>query len=189
MEDNILIAKKIKLKTGDTLLYKSSGFLGKSIRYFMKRYAKKKYNKKKIDYPITNHMGTIIEFENKLYVSEAVSEGYVIKPIHIYHRLGKSVFVYRAKKEFTEEEKIKIRDYAFNLSFNQTGYEFLNFIWWIIYITTNFKLFIGGKKDKHVFCFEAAARCLNASGRNFFEKPYFLTSVDIQEDDRFERII
>ena len=178
----------IRLKAGDTLLYKSPGFLPRAIRYFMKKYVYKKYGKKNPDYPICNHMATVIEYNGELYTAEAVSRGYVIAPVHIYERLGESVFVYRPIKRFTKEEQDSIKEYAIQLAFKQTEYEIGNFLWWIVYIATGFKWFIGGKKDQKVFCFESAARCLNASGREYFDKPWLVTSVDIQEDTRFQEI-
>lgn len=178
----------MEVQVGDTLLYRTKGFLPRMIRFFMKIYLRKKYGKKNPEYPICNHMSTVINYNNELYLGEAVSKGYVIHPLNIYDRINKDIFIYRPKEKFNESEKSNISKYAINLAFKQTEYEFLNFIWWMIYITTNFKIFVGGKKDKYVFCFESAFRCLNASSRKFYEKPYLVGSVDIQEDDRFEKI-
>ena len=179
------------IKVGDMLLVNSKGLLPRLIRYYMKRYDNK-FCAGILD-RYYNHMAVVVDMWGELHSADATAKGFQIRPLlQVYDAVrftkeDNHVEVKRPVVEFTEDEKRLISEQAVKYSIVQTKYEFLNFLWWIVYITTNKRLFIGGNKDKKLFCFEGTSRCINA-GRPMFLEPVLTTTPDVQYDERFTTI-
>lgn len=178
-----------KLQVGDTLLVHSGGFLPRNIQRQMKKYSKKTYGK--IPDKIFNHMAIVVRKDGVLCLAEAVKEGFVIRPLvsrlNVTKVLNGDHVFYRSIKELTDREKEIVSEES--MTMEHTPYEIFNFIWWLIYIKTNFHVFVGKKGLKRVFCYESAWHLIKTVRPNSLHKQdQFGTSVDMQFSDDFKPI-
>lgn len=185
-----------KMLPGDLVFVKSKGFLPWAIRFFMRIYAKLKYGYNPT--VIYNHMGIIGSHGNEIRVGESTAKGFPFRMLTDAYKLedwGNRVVVYRFcddSSELSYDKMAVINNKIKTLSFDQTPYEFWNFIWWIVFIMSGFKIYIGAKgrkARKKMYCFESAIRCFQASGIKLFDNPQKITSVDVLESGHFFRVV
>jgi len=167
-------------RTGDIIATHDRGFLPRHIRYFMRIYAKKKGYK--LDRYYNHTMIVLDQFPNYVGVGESIKEGFVTRG----RKINSSSVIFRLKMPLTSSEKNRIKAKAVELI--GTPYEFFNFVWWALLLLTGIDISPRGKKKvEKMFCFESTITCLNA-GREIFKDPSKVTTVDIELDDRFEKI-
>ena len=179
------------IQEGDTVLHHNRGFLPRNIRTQMNKYSKKTYGK--VPDILFNHMDTAVRKDGTIQFGGAIREGYIIRPAEEVIRPDKLLdgtqIVMRPVTPFTDEEKERISAEALRIEVDNTPYEIWNFVWWLVYINTNFKIFIGKKGIDKVFCYEAAWHLLQSSGRQFiYKQEQFGTSVDMQYSDYFKQV-
>jgi len=178
------------IKTGDVFLTYGGTFLSKSIRYFMKLFAKKnniKYNW------IASHAGTFIWIDNILYLGESVDNGYHLREFTKHYSLEKDDYcILRVNKSYSKEEVSKITRYIIHLQTISQFYQYTNFIQWPVYILLGINLF-GKSGQKTTYCYESTYRVLhevrpddwkaNLEVIDFF-KLYDLSKLTIVVDNR-----
>ena len=183
---------KVKdLRPGDIVATSSpTGFLPKGIRFFMRRWAKKHYGIEPEKF--YNHTFMVLESGSDPKIVEAVGRGLTghrmfeqYDPEDLNH-----LVVFRTREPWSEQEIRLLREKADEMAYRNIEYEFLNFLWWMVYILTNGKIDLspkGEKAGKRLFCFELSVILLNAA-KKMFAVPSHVNTVDLQADPRFTQL-
>lgn len=134
------------------------------------------------------HSGIIFEYEGKLYQAQTnLLKGLIMTP----YTSPKGVFTDRVKiltpiEPLSALEKEEINNYCVQLINENISYDKWSILWSIVYIISKGKLWLGRKK-KHtnkLYCFEATATIFNKI-RQYFTKPWLVTSIDIVYNEKF----
>jgi hypothetical protein len=148
-----------EIKTGDVFLIYGGTFLSKSIRFFMKWFAKKKH----ITYNwIPSHAATFCWINDTLYLAESVDNGYHLRVFTNHYDLDNDdCCVLRTKKEYNKAETKEATRYIMELQTVSQFYYYLNFIFWPIYIILNINLFKLLHDRGITYCYESTYMVLN----------------------------
>jgi len=142
------------IKSGDKIAIRSNSFLSKVICYFMKQFAEK--NLIKYDW-IGSHLATCFWDKNtgNLLVAESVDNGFHFREFKKHYDLDKDdIKILTPKIPYTDKQISDMWNYAMHLQTINLGYQYWNFIQWILYIETKINLFGKGGK-KFTFCYES----------------------------------
>lgn len=145
------------IQSGDILAIKGEGFPSPQIIYFMKQYAKKKGIK--YDF-IGSHLATCFWDKNtgKLLVAESVDNGFHFREFEKHYDLAKgNIKILRPITPYSEKEIENMWNYAMHLQTVNLGYQYWNFIQWILYIELGISTF-GKGGTKFTYCYESTAR-------------------------------
>lgn len=180
--------KTSDLQPGDIIAISTpKGFLPKSIRLFMWMWSAIRYRKLPRG-RLYNHAMVVYQFP---LVAEAVAKGFTVNDFNEHYPDLSRLIVFRLKAPLTGLEKIELCKKVLQMAYGNIAYEYLNFLWWPLYILSNGKCNLspkGSQREKKVFCFEAAAMLIEAARPGTFPDPSKVTTVDLQNDDRFEQI-
>jgi hypothetical protein len=147
------------IKTGDVFLTYGGTFLSKSIRYFMKLFAKK--NHIKYDW-IASHAATFIWIDNILYLGESVDNGYHLRVFDKHYSFDKDDYcILRSNKSYSKDEESKAISYILHLQTISDFYQYTNFIQWPLYIVFGINTF-GKSGSRTTYCYESTYKVLNA---------------------------
>ncbi len=178
-----------ELQTGDIIAFRyPDHFLQRGIRAFLWLWSLIHYREKP-KAQLYNH--TMICYQPGK-VAEAVKEGYVRRNFIEHHgqHLNRAI-VFRLQEPLTEAEQQKVLRKSCELANKNIEYEFLNFLWWMVYILSNGKWDLspkGAARHKRLFCFEVSALLLNEARPGFFAQPDKVNTVDLQHDLRFKQL-
>jgi len=152
-----------KIRTGDRLLVNGTGFIPRTIRYFMRKYAKRigyTYTHKYGDW-IASHAGTFIVINNYVYVAESVKNGYRLTDFrHNYDPHNDDMMIVRTKRPYTRNETSSVQWFILYLQEINEFYQYWGLLTWAGYIWTGINLFGRGGMTS-TYCYEATFRILN----------------------------
>lgn len=176
------------LLPGDVVGVRGHTWLAKKIRYFMRLQAKKKYGVK-LDIAL-NHTFTVIYPDEDITIGESIAKGFRMHSLWSRYKKSnvRKMRVFRLKKPLDYEEMAEIQGLALDLHNDRVSYEFLNFLWWAVYVVSNGKIDLspkGDKQDDKLFCFEASSMLLDAA-RELFDDPSKVSTVDYQMSELFD---
>lgn len=165
---------KFDVKTGDTLLVRSDSFLSKTIVKVMKRYGKHMGYNTDI---IFSHAGRFIWIDDDLYVFESVSNGYNPRLFEKHYDLNESdMCIMRRKEELTPEEQKQTRKFCLHLDTISNGYQYWNFLQWLVYVYLHIDTFKKGGRNKFEYCYESEAEArknLNPDNYGYVDRTDF----------------
>lgn len=172
------------LVPGDILLVHGSGFISKSIQYFMGIYKKRKGIPKSKLY---NHAAIIIEVWGRLYAAEALATGINIAPLEQAYPEGKweNIKVRTPKKPYNKEEQELISKIAVAYAFTPTRYGYGDLLAHAAAIISGkgYDGWVGKKEEraeKRQHCTEYCATCANKVRPNTYEFQWHANPVDIE---------
>jgi len=140
------------IRTGDTFLTKSNTFISKAICKVMKDWGKKKGYNTDLIY---SHAARFVWIAGELYLFGSVDNGYNPILFRKHYDWDKDNFlIMRRKENLTLQEENKTLNYCLHLDTVSIGYQYWNFIQWIIKVYLNISLF-WKDKDKFTYCYEA----------------------------------
>ena len=131
----------------------------KLIQFWMPVHALLRFRMPKFTY---NHW--LIYDEKTGWVWEATDEGVVKRTINEHYserRFSQHYEIIRMNLNLTGSERSAMIDYLD--SQREKKYEFVNFLWHVVYTLTGF--WIGAKNDKKQYCIELVARAMNETGK------------------------
>jgi len=167
---------KQKISAGDIILTRNNTFLPRAIRVFMNIYRKRLGLPKRVLY---NHVAVVIDLWGDLYVAEAAERG-----IQGYSKVEDYLKNNKCKvktflQELTEEQKREFSKIATKYMLKPTRYEFTNFIFQAIYVSTGKWYGKTDNADKRFYCSEYAAMLIDHFTGYWKGKTYKVNPLDI----------
>lgn len=141
------------VKTGDTLLVNADTFLSRTIRKVMKKWGKKKGYDTSV---LFSHAARFVWIADELYVFESVDNGYQPRIFSRHYDWETADFaVMRRKEELTEAETKQTTHFCLHLDTLSVGYQYWNFIQWLLLVYLNINTFGKGDRDRFEYCYES----------------------------------
>jgi hypothetical protein len=192
-------------QTGNILLvHNPIGFVPAAIRKTMLLIAKRKgYDKDYVEgfgkeWPnyIHNHSELFVDRRHNIGEREglltALKKGaYIRKYSSVVLPMTKKKFaVLSPKVPYTDWEKKKINDAAYDMVDNPHRYDFSSLgLWHVVAAFTDEWLGKKGKKaEKRMYCYEITSVASNASGRDMFEHDHYIDFWHLWLNDNYDKI-
>ena len=144
-----------EVKTGDTILVNNDSFLSRTIRKVMKKWGKKNGYDTSVIY---SHAGRCIWIAGELYVFESVDNGYQPRLFRLHYPWNYADFaIMRRKTPLTAKETKKTTHFCLHLDTISLGYQYWNFIQWLLLVYLGINTFEKRKEDndKFEYCYES----------------------------------
>ena len=166
------------IKSGDTFSINRKTFLGKSIAFFMQLFAKNNHIKSEF---IPTHQGKLFWEGDVLMIYESNNHVFKKRPFLDYYFETDDFIITTPKVSYSPIQIYAGQEYAEWLLEHQRGYQWLNFISWVVYVLSFKKIYIFRKSELVTFCFEAGCRIEQKMN------PFFVT-WDLESSDCFKLI-
>ena len=199
-----MIPKEFQQVGNILMVYTSKGLVPKTIRKIMEIRAKKKgYTQEYIEglgkeYPrrIYNHAELFVNMNNIIGTNRglvtALKDGVNIRKVSevILPMTTKKFAILAPNIPYTEWEKNKISDKAYDLIRNPHRYDYPSLLWW--HIVAVFADEWRGKQGKYAeflqYCYEVTTTCSNASERDHFEHPWYTDFWHLWLNDKYTKV-
>ena len=157
-----------KVQFGDVIAVHSYTFLGKAIRFFMRKY--------KPQYKTYNHNAVVIDIWGEKWIAEALAWGVRVHKFEDSDYANSNNWdILRHKQGFTDEQINKMSKKCVNLA--GIRYQYENLSMWVLKIW--FKIDLFKKKDeKAIYCSELAAIAINEAYPDTFKEPNKVSPAD-----------
>ena len=166
-----------KVKVGDVVLYHGHTWVAKQILKWMNQSRIKKGLPERA---LFNHAAMIIDLWGSKWLIESVARGVHVIPLTVDMYNGKHIKVKTWVKRLTTNEKYILSRFAIELALENHHYDFLNFIYHMIYISIG-KWFgpKGFKARKVIYCSELVAILMDKIRDSFKGETYNKSPLDI----------
>lgn len=157
-----------KVQFGDVIAVHSYTFLGKAIRFFMRKY--------KPQYKTYNHNAVVINIWGEKWVAEALAWGVRLHKFECteYNQTN-NWDILRHKLGFTDKQIEAMSKKCASLA--GIRYQYENLPMWVLKILFKFNLF--KKQDERaIYCSELAAIAINEAYPNSFKTPNITSPAD-----------
>lgn len=166
------------VKFGDLLAVHSYSFLGKAIRFFMRRY--------KPQYKTYNHIAVVIDIWGEKWIAEALASGVRLRPfVETEYMVSDQFDILRHKLGFDSDQIKKMSRKCASLA--GVRYQYENLPAWVLKIWFKINLF-KKRNEKAIYCSELGAIAINEAYPGTFKAPNMTSPADIIDSRVFEVI-
>jgi hypothetical protein len=146
-----------EIKNGDSFLVNGDTFLSRTICKVMKHWGKKKGYNTTILY---SHAARFCWIADELYLFGSVDNGYQPIKFRLHYDWNKDDFaIMRRKTELSATEEKQTINYCLHLDTVSVGYQYWNFIQWLLLAYVGINTFKKGTNDSFNYCYESERKC------------------------------